>query len=470
MEELRDKAKHFEKTGLTVVYDTDARVAKSDTLVSKELQQSLLEACKPLENVPDRERDWHPGSDGKVLDLVHPSLFPLVYGRSRILPEGKVPLHKCVQYCGQGDVITVPKVDLATSSYWSKDFQWLPCDVQFEGMGEPVIVSYINNLHPHKNGALYPIVEKLIKASIPLWNQVLSIDKGFVRIEPQDVKYNWPNGTERPAEPDEDEEDKWELDEEWEKENRVPIEFEPGNYKKKESEKETELQNTYNQNGLQIIVKLANIHLTPEKPSYDGGSWHVEGQLNERICATSLYYYDCDNITDSYLRFRQQVDAISLMEFAPQGDYEDLAMMYGVEQDGPGIQEVGQVLTREGRLIAFPNVFQHQVAPFKLADPTKPGHRKILALFLVDPNSPIISTGDVPPQQRHWWKDELSSAKKLAGLPQELLDKVVTDVVDFPISIEEAKELREKLMVERGKMDETVNQAVQEEMFSFCEH
>lgn len=34
---------------------------------------------------------------------------------------------------------------------------------------------------------------------------------------------------------------------------------------------------------LQIIVKLANIHLTPEKPSYGGGSWHVEGQSNEAM-------------------------------------------------------------------------------------------------------------------------------------------------------------------------------------------
>ena len=34
---------------------------------------------------------------------------------------------------------------------------------------------------------------------------------------------------------------------------------------------------------LQIIVKLANIHLTPEKPKYEGGSWHVEGQLNENM-------------------------------------------------------------------------------------------------------------------------------------------------------------------------------------------
>jgi hypothetical protein len=27
---------------------------------------------------------------------------------------------------------------------------------------------------------------------------------------------------------------------------------------------------------LQVIVKLANIHLSPEKPSYDGGSWHID--------------------------------------------------------------------------------------------------------------------------------------------------------------------------------------------------
>lgn len=38
-----------------------------------------------------------------------------------------------------------------------------------------------------------------------------------------------------------------------------------------------------NHGKLQIIVKLANIHLTPENPSYDGGTWHVEGQWNENM-------------------------------------------------------------------------------------------------------------------------------------------------------------------------------------------
>lgn len=48
-----------------------------------------------------------------------------------------------------------------------------------------------------------------------------------------------------------------------------------------------------------MIVKLANIMLTPEKPTYSGGVWHVEGMNNEHIVASGIYYYDSENI--SYL-------------------------------------------------------------------------------------------------------------------------------------------------------------------------
>lgn len=40
-----------------------------------------------------------------------------------------------------------------------------------------------------------------------------------------------------------------------------------------------DIKKDYSQRGLQIIVKLANIELTPEKPTYEGGTWHVEGQM-----------------------------------------------------------------------------------------------------------------------------------------------------------------------------------------------
>lgn len=34
---------------------------------------------------------------------------------------------------------------------------------------------------------------------------------------------------------------------------------------------------------LLVIFKLANIRLTPEKPGYKGGSWHVEGTAYESM-------------------------------------------------------------------------------------------------------------------------------------------------------------------------------------------
>ena len=73
---------------------------------------------------------------------------------------------------------------------------------------------------------------------------------------------------------------------------------------------------------------------------------------------------------------------------------------------GSAIQTVGSTLCEEGGLIAFPTILQHQVQSFKLADPTKPGHRKLLALFLVDPRIKAVSTAHVLPQRKNWWEEK----------------------------------------------------------------
>lgn len=125
------------------------------------------------------------------------------------------------------------------------------------------------------------------------------------------------------------------------------------------------------------------------------------------------------------------------------------------------IQELGKVLTREGRLLTFPNVLQHRVQSFRLADPTKPGHRKLLAMFLVDPHIRVLSTANVPPQRKDWWADEVRKVKQFEALPRELFDKVIEEVRDFPISWDEALEIRESLMGERGAMTNEFNQAME---------
>jgi hypothetical protein len=120
----------------------------------------------------------------------------------------------------------------------------------------------------------------------------------------------------------------------------------------------------FRESGLQVIVKIASIELTPEKPYFHPGSWHVEGQLNERIAATALYYVDSKNITPTKLSFRMQTSS-----YLQDGDgggfdvgqdqYHWLESAYGTNfgcGNSPCLQNYGSVETKEKRLLAFPNV------------------------------------------------------------------------------------------------------------------
>ncbi|KAF5362188.1 hypothetical protein D9756_002171 [Leucocoprinus leucothites] len=464
IEELKYKAELLKKTGYVHVYNGD--VVKSDCVIPADLQDALRAAVARLEDVPAKQKDWHPGSDDQVLDLVHPSLFPLVYGTSRILPNSTVGLEDCISRCGEGEVIPQPpeKLGIVTLGWprldfksYSRRFQWLPCDVDISG-DTPKIVSYINNLHPKEHLGLYGIIERVIEKIIPLWNATLSpLDemKWPKRIHCDDsVDYNDLQEAIQP--------------------NAQP--FSRDSVGGKDGDQgSVDLKRDYSDTGLQVIVKLANIHLTPEKPSYNGGTWHVEGQLNEHICATAIYYYDVENITPSHLAFRQASDVLEAEEEIgyEQGDWAWLEAIFGLQNEEPAIQTVGSVQAREGRVVTFPNLLQHCVQPFKLADPTRPGHRKILALFLVDPHTKIISTANIPCQQRDWWGKSIISTNNhgLGMLPVELQAKVVQDVDDFPISLEKAKQLREELMEERKHYMIGYHDSIFREVtISLCEH
>lgn len=124
-------------------------------------------------------------------------------------------------------------------------------------------------------------------------------------------------------------------------------------------------------------------------------------------------------------------------------------------RDDPCVQEVGKVITKEDRCIAFPNLYQHLVSPFRLADPTRPGHRKILVFFLVDPHITIPSASVVAPQQASWKRRAISGTNLWDRLPVELQD-IVADDADM-ITLEQAKAYRETLMSERTVFVKTVN-------------
>jgi hypothetical protein len=120
IEELRYKAKIFKEIGAVSVYNRD--VVKSDIAISDNVKQSA--AVRPLEEIPEVYKDYHPGSDGKVLDLVHPSLLPPIYGKSRVLDGELIRLDDCVESCGKGVIVPIPsdidtRLDRKDSSTYS---------------------------------------------------------------------------------------------------------------------------------------------------------------------------------------------------------------------------------------------------------------------------------------------------------------------------------------------------------------
>ncbi|MFI9825450.1 DUF4246 domain-containing protein [Streptomyces sp. NPDC052013] len=413
-----------ERTGIEV--SAVDGVWQSDTLIDEELRSRLREAVRVLEQVPEAEQDWHPGSDGQVLDLVHPSLFCLVRDVS-----------------GAPDRAWQAPAGAMSKYEFSERFQWLPTDVEVGADGDVVFSSYVNNVHPEAHKELASVLPALFARMLPLLENVLTDLRHWRPLRIEADPFSWYDEAGEPVEPADPDDDEayaaYEeaLDEWWE--NRRPVVPDAPDFVPPALPDESARVDLRGR-GLQVIVKLATIHLTLDKPEYAGGSWHVEGMFNERIVSTGIYYWDSENITESRLSFRTAVDD----PHYEQNDDNGMREVYGLENEGPLNQVLGSAETPAGRVLAFPNILQHRVGPFRLADPTRPGHRKILAFFLVDPSQRIVSTSDVPPQQP--WS------------------------ATSTMSLEQAKRYREELMQERKFFVNEHNQQVYEREFSLCEH
>ncbi|KAJ7688979.1 hypothetical protein B0H17DRAFT_1012339 [Mycena rosella] len=446
----------------------------SDRLFSPDVLKRLRDAVSSLENVPDAEKDWHPGSDGKVLDLVHPSLYCIIYGRTHAYLSGKPRISSNLRPVG------FPTEPNAKPFMLSGTCCWMPSDFTVTEDGSVKLVSsYLNNLHPVRHRPLYPIVEEIIGGFIPLFERVLGdINKEGDR-QPfgnsgrlKEISCVW--GTEGEPwpkdEPDSDEDKEEFLNEFFADVKKVLPEADAytGQLEARFSPVSLRGKN------IQCIVKFANIHLTPETPNYYGGSWHIEGMVNEHIVASGIYYYDEENIEQSNLSFRVPTGE---PEYHDQGDFRCVQILYGIALESTRCnQDLGRVVIQEGRALAWPNLFQHCVGPFNLADSCKPGHRKILAIFLVDPTiDPIVSATDIPPQQAEWAADALDKAhadptSNLAKVPQELSDMVKEHLPSTLMTLEEAKEYRLQLMKERTVFEKDHRLTAYNQTFNMCEH
>ncbi|KAJ2491495.1 hypothetical protein IWW37_002270 [Coemansia sp. RSA 2050] len=467
----------------------------SDSLVDDKTVKALKDYAAILENVPDRDKDWHPNFGHRVLNLIDPSLYPLMYQCSSVLSEsiasplaaldlksfGHFPatrekwsrtVNSSIDYEVVSD--TMQRLYVADPSYHhhsnmlrSEKFCWLPAEFRVNNDGLATIESYINNLHPRKHAALYSIIASVFSRMVPMLEHVVTdlLHQRSQRV----VAYScmWYRSEE--PEPT----DTWKSDfderyEEW-KEGREFIPPQPEPFVMPDRPK---MPYSLCGRRLQAMVKMSNIELTPESPECDVDDWCVETMANERIIATGIYYYDVENIAGGSIEFREKMDEDVDRD---EDDWRGVSLVYGIngddgdEYDGvPLSQEIGGIEIKNQRCIVYPDIYQRKISRLRLADPAKPGHCKTLVFYFVDPSTRIPSTEIVPPQQQSWWAENALAASPLSELPL-LVKKGILDKVEAPISLDKAKKARLELMSERREANRYVSDSLYTSAF-FIEH
>jgi hypothetical protein len=324
-----DELAYYDKLrdGSIEVADVDG-VWRATQLIPLDVHSKFTRLVASLADLPEQEKDWHPGSGDKVLDIVHPGLYLFISGKTCTLRPNSQSF----------EPTDLPEPQKSLATFTSTKYQWIPTPIEVRADGKVDILSYINNLHPKRYGELYGVLANILERTLPLFERVLA----FLKLLPgPKIDVSSHDIFDESGEPQQQEGENlhdYDLryDEWYETRPFNPITI--PEYAEPPASPPLKLRNCQ----LQIIVKIQEIHLTPEKPTYDGGVWHVEGMHNERIVASAIYYYDCSNITDSTLSFRRAV-CEPLYE---QNDDRGIEEMFGLRNGEPLVQNLGSVTTK----------------------------------------------------------------------------------------------------------------------------
>jgi hypothetical protein len=317
IEELKFKALIQEATGAVALYNGD--VTKSDVNVREDLKEELKKVVKILEYPDPKLHFYNPSSKDKERDYLSMALFPLVYGKTRILPDRLISLDDAIDNIGQGEPIPMPKetgitrediawrvlarADIQVRPY-SRNFQILPSDWRLGPDNQWHIATYINNLHPVKHRNIYQVIEQVFNCIVPQWNATLTPLKDQLhsraRIEYTKAEY-YPVPKEvadtapqiRPREAYSEFEERLEK---WRMEHIRAIQPDAGTFipwavppwlmsqlpedlpSPVRIEQGVDLNKDYKHRGLQVIMRLLGVDLKPDDPYY-ATDWHVELQM-----------------------------------------------------------------------------------------------------------------------------------------------------------------------------------------------
>ncbi|OQE10971.1 hypothetical protein PENVUL_c003G04033 [Penicillium vulpinum] len=126
-------------TSVVSIIDFELAVVKFVGAIAEHLDRALKRCVRILEVIPDHAKDWQLTPNGTVLDLCHPSLFPLIHRISRSLPEDNADQLLHVTLCEDGCPQT----------------------------------SRVNDIHLEMHGTLQLALERGFEAEITIWNKYL---------------------------------------------------------------------------------------------------------------------------------------------------------------------------------------------------------------------------------------------------------------------------------------------------------
>ena len=313
-------------------------VAWSDKIIPKRLLDALNEEVDVM--CKNERKDYHPGSRKVVRDIIHPSLYCYVKGVSEVV---KSPLSNYSKPARES-ANPFGEFDFWGRLYEHSDYQWLPAEFVVDDTGKVHINSYINNLDTDKYPRAYELISGIFSAFIPMFESVC----GGLR--------NDFNGDEKHTE-----------------KTSIPL----------------------RNRKLQVVTKLVEYRVNQEE-NFDG-VWHVEGMSHENILATGLCILKRDETFTgadiSFKRYLFEQEADDLICNTPQNANRPTEMM-----DGGDVRPLGTMSTPYGRALVFPNSHIHKLSNMSSSDGND-SVRRILVFWLVNPDTPIVSSANVAKQQ-----------------------------------------------------------------------
>ncbi|KAL7748569.1 hypothetical protein RI367_005980 [Sorochytrium milnesiophthora] len=144
----------------------EGSVWAADNVVPEQLRQVLLSETARL---AQDTIDYRSGSDGKVLDLIHPSLYPYIHRTSHVLrPHDPEVQNMMVRFA---------------CSCCHTQYQWLPADFDVDEGGNVSAASYINNLDESRYSDLYRAIPQILSLFIPMFEATLKTSLRQRRIQ-----------------------------------------------------------------------------------------------------------------------------------------------------------------------------------------------------------------------------------------------------------------------------------------------